>query len=217
MKKVLRNVALLMVMLMTVSLVAGATGTETHDVSGEKAYLDFESGFKPAETGSSAEFITVTEVGGATSEKVEVTVKNSIFSAEDKYYLILAVTDENDIKQDTIIYIDQVEATTGSVTFTVFPSVMKDSVILITGVNEAGQPNGQVKVAILEGKYVVGDVDGDKDVDADDIVLLARYLVGDVAASEIDQSGANVDQLGEIGADDIVLLARALVGDIKLN
>lgn len=174
--------------------------------------------------------VTVVEGAGASvafnasnPEIIEVTVTSNLLVPGDQY-VILMVKSADGVNYDlddpaNILYINQTEqagaaasGTSGSVSFSVYPTALSDSIILI-----AGAKDGLIKAAIVDGKFVLGDVDGNGAVDANDLVLLARYMVGDVSADEIDQGGANVDRLGEIDANDLVLLARVLVGDTKLD
>ena len=62
-----------------------------------------------------------------------------------------------------------------------------------------------------EQTVIVGDVDRSGEVDADDRMMLARYLAhwGGIY-DEIDMEAADVDGSGEVDADDRMILARYL-------
>ena len=177
--------------------------------------------------------VTVVEGVGATvefdstnPEIINVTVTSTSLVAGDQYVVLMVKSADGvnyAIEEGSILYINQTETAgavaaadgKASVSFGVYPSALEDSVILI-----AGAKDGLIKAAVVQTKgetFVLGDVDGNGSVDANDLVLLARYMVGAVSINELNKNGANVDKIGEIDANDLVLLARVLVGDTKLD
>ena len=67
--------------------------------------------------------------------------------------------------------------------------------------------------AVLAG--VRGDMNGDGDVDAEDLTLLARHVAGiEVSTDPVVLKNADVDGNGEIEASDLTLHARYVAGII---
>ena len=191
MKKVWRMISLVLVfaMLLTVGVVA----EEKHD--SEKA--------------------SITQVGlGATAtfsengEVITVTVTGEFIKA-GKQHLVLMVKgteDDYEIKQESILYIDQKAAAgedpNASISFDVYPSEMATGVILI--INE----DGSTVAAIVEGRYVLGDVDNSGVVDIGDAVALLRYIAK--LTNEINLNAANVDGSDSVDIGDAVKLLRVI-------
>jgi hypothetical protein len=167
--------------------------------------------------------MSITGYGGATvefaegsDEKMTVTYTASTL-VEGNQYLLLVIkgTDENpDITASSILYIDQAAAVAGkdkaSVTFTVYPSSIQDSVILIAGAGKDGTSIGPLKAAIIEAKYILGDVDGSGSVDIGDATALLRYIAGSDTADKINAQAADVDSSGNIDVGDATKLLRVL-------
>jgi len=201
MKKFLKTLALVLVLAVTMSVVAVAA-----DADGEKASLSFINGY-----GGTAAF-------GDNGESVTVTVNSGAFKEDDGYYLVLALKgDGSTIDKDSILYIDQIPAADGAVSFKVYPSVMATSTIVITGVDGEGASNGQVKVALIEGKYILGDVDKDKYVTAADAALVLRVVAKIDALDANQSSAADVDGDGSVTAADAAKLLRVVAQIETLN
>lgn len=202
MKKIFRVLALVTVLTMMMSAVALAANTV---VDGDKATVELIEGF-----GSAAEW-------KENGEKLDVTVTSNSLKASDNYYLVLVIKSadgENyEITEDNILYIDQIAAANGVVEFSVYPSAMKDSIILITGVTEAGTA-GQVKAAIIKGKYVLGDVNDDGYINADDALLILRHAAGYITLTDNEVLAANAQNDAYINADDALLILRYAAGFI---
>lgn len=198
MKKILRTLALILVLAMTMSAVVFAAEGDV-DADGKKATLTFLEGFD----GSSASF----EDDG---DSVKVTVKNDAFKATDGYYLVLALKNKDTIDEDSILYIDQVSAADGEVSFKVYPSTMATSTIVITGVKADGTSNGKVYVAVINGKYVIGDSNGDGKFDVMDVTRLLRYLAEFKEDADIVEAASDVDGSPGVTVLDVVKMLRVL-------
>jgi hypothetical protein len=109
-----------------------------------------------------------------------------------------------DVTESSILYIDQVTATNGQIEFKVYPSSVQDSVILITGAS------GTLIAAIVDAKYILGDVNGDGIVDLKDLSVLARYFAG--YSETIVSDAADVDADKSLDLKDLSRLARILAG-----
>lgn len=67
----------------------------------------------------------------------------------------------------------------------------------------------EVEVIVPNAK---GDVNGDKEINLKDVVLLRRYIAGGWDVN-IDENAADVDHNGEIDLKDVVMLRRFIAGD----
>jgi hypothetical protein len=172
-------------------------------------------------TGATAKFTTT-----AQDQMTVSYTDNSITSGSN--YLLLVVkcsgvdsvvsgntitgTPTYQISESNILYIDQATASDHAVTFTnVYPSSIQDSVILI-----AGADGGPIIAAIVDAKYILGDVTGDGVVTSADAIALARHLA---RLDSLDGSAllaADLDHNGSVTSADIVKLARYLAKIIQV-
>ena len=201
MKRRVRQLALLLAAVMLLSVTALA---EEGTVDGEKATItDIYSGATATFDTSNPDIINVT----FTSPDLD----------EGGQYLILMIKgSESDytITEDSILYIDQTAATgngdgTATIEFDVYPSSIQDSVILITGVN-----NGPLVAAIVNAKYILGDVTGDGFIDAFDAVAVLRYAARLTGAELTGTalSAANVNGDTFVDAFDAVYIVQLRAG-----
>ena len=200
MKKWMRILTLTLAMTMLLSVTALASGEN------EKATITDKA------TGATATF------DSSNSEIIKVTFSSSSLVANQ--YLILMVKGSEGsytIDDKSILYIDQTEAVAGvgeedpSVSFQVYPSSIQDSVILIAGVGVNGAA-GPLVAAIVDAKYILGDVNGDGIVTSADAVMALRAVVGLEVLSEKQMLSANVDGQIAFTSADAVKILRAVVG-----
>ena len=64
---------------------------------------------------------------------------------------------------------------------------------------------------------MLGDVNNDGVVDAEDYMLLKRYCLGTFELSEDDLKAADINQDGEVNAEDYMLLKRVVLGTYSLE
>lgn len=200
MKSFTRLTAMLLAMVLTLSITVLADNSTEND----KATI------RDVITGATVTFDETND------DKINVTyTSNSLVSGS--YYLVLMVmSDENGnydaITEESITYIDQVQADeSGTIRFTVYPSRLTTSVILITGLSD-----GLLKAAIVEAKYILGDVDGSGEVNSGDVTALLQYIVGMGASNNFVSAAADVDGSGEINSGDVTKLLQVIVGAAEL-
>lgn len=160
--------------------------------------------------------VTVVEGAGASvafdesnPEIIEVTVTSNLLTANQQYVVLMIKSSDGEsytINEDSILYIDQAAATAsgdrGSVKFSVYPSSLADSVILI-----AGAEDGLLKVAIVDGKYVLGDVNEDGVVSGLDAVAILRQVAG-LSNDKFNEQAADTNSDGGITGLDAVRILR---------
>ena len=176
--KKMRLIALVLVLAMILCIPAVAAETT---VDGEKATATIKM------AGTTAEF-------KENGDMVTVTVTSTSLKAGSQYVILMVKSADGDnytIDANSILYIDQTAASAsganGTVTFDVYPSSMTDGVILI-----AGAEDGLLTAAIIKGKYLLGDVNGDKVVTSKDALEVLRYAVGLVKFTDTQKSAAAV-------------------------
>ena len=147
-----------------------------------------------------------------------MTFSSASLTAGQQYLVLMVKGSEGDytITDKTILYIDQTAAAADegggnpSVTFSVYPSSIQDSVILIAGVGVNGGA-GPLVAAIVDAKYILGDVNNDGTFNIADVTLLLQYLVGIVNSDAINMQAANVDANSAINVSDVTKMLRVLV------
>jgi hypothetical protein len=171
---------------------------------------------------------TIYSLNGATvtfaessTEKMTVTYGNGL--TDGTQYLILmvkgtpnentTVTDNGTlnttdvsytINENTILFIDQVTATDGKIEFTVYPSSMQDSVILITSTD------GTMIAAIVDAAVVLGDLNNDGKINSTDAVLFNKYLAKIDNLDATAMSAADINGDNKVNSADVVILNRYL-------
>ncbi len=197
--KKLRVIALILALATVLCLTAVAAEV----VDGEKATATIEMAGTEAVFSENGDMITVT----VTSESLKA----------GSQYVILMVKSANGedytIDADSILYIDQTAATAsgakGSVTFDVYPSSMTDGIILI-----AGAEDGLLKVAIIDGKYILGDVNGDGEFSSVDALMVLRHAAERVVLTDQQQLSGDIDGNGILSSADALRILRFAAGRI---
>ena len=194
MKKWIRALALMLSLTMLLSVTALAAGTDpTVEDQAEGATVAFQAG----------------------NVKLSVSYSNANIQKGGQYLLLVVkgTADSYTIQEDTILYIDQVQATEeGKVEFSsVYPSSIQNSVVLISGTGLSGP----LKLTTITVPYKLGDVNEDGSIDTKDLTRLARYIVG--STKEINVSAADTNLDGSINTKDLTRLAGYLVGGAELG
>jgi len=200
MKKYLRGLALVLALVLALTLAAFA-----------------------AEEGGKADIIIknnnarVTFVD-ADEEKLTVTYTDTEVIEDGAYYMVVMVKGGEDgytITKDSVLYIDQVTGdSSGSISFTVYPSHIEDSVILISGAGLSGE-SGPLIAAIIDAKFILGDVNGDKYVDTFDAIMILQSRVSLRELTAEQKIAANVDGDADIDVADAVMILQLIVGLIE--
>jgi len=199
MKKLIRMTALVLALVLTLTLTAFAVDDEA------KAEIVIKD--------ENAEVVFADNDG----EKLTVTYTNKSTIKDGGYYMVLVVKGDEDgysIGKETILYIDQVTGDdTGSISFDVYPSSIEDSVILISGVGLSGE-QGPLIAAIIDAKFLLGDVNGDKYIDAFDAVMILQSVARMRTLTEEESVAANVNEDSDVGVADALLILQLIVGMI---
>lgn len=133
-------------------------------------------------------------------------------STDGNQYLVLALSGDSDVPtQDNIVYIDQIGATSTTVTFNVYPSALTSgatyNVYMVgTGADEAYK---QVASFTYYAPYVLGDVNSDGKIDTSDALLVLQYAAEKVELTDTQKLSADVaEQKGKIDTSDALRILQ---------
>ena len=219
MKRTIRLLALILTL--TLALSAAAMATE----------IDYEKG----ETNATKSVSAVSLVEGCTvafeGEKLKVTYTNSALKEGDMVIVFLLETKDEDGKitevkteeaakkliaptTENIKYIDQsvakATASNGSVTFSVYPQNHTNAVVRIISANSDGTLT-DVNVAAVKLIYTLGNVNGDKTINALDSLAILTYLTDKSSFPLKVPAAADANGDGTINAMDSLAILKYLV------
>ena len=220
MKRTIRLLALILTL--TLVLSAAAMATE----------IDYGKG----ETNATKSVSAVSLVEGCTvafeGEKLKVTYTNSALKEGDMVIVFLLETKDKDGKlveavktteaaktliaptTENIKYIDQsvakATATNGSVTFDIYPQNHTSALVRIISVNKDGTLT-DVNVAAVKLIYTLGNVNGDKTINALDSLAILKYLSDKSSFPLKVPAAADANGDGTINAMDSLAILKYLV------
>ena len=219
MKRTIRLLALILTL--TLALSAAAMATE----------IDYEKG----ETNATKSVSAVSLVEGCTvafeGEKLKVTYTNSALKEGDMVIVFLLETKDEDGKitevkteeaakklivptTENIKYIDQSvaksTASNGSVTFDIYPQNHTNAVVRIISANKDGTLT-DVNVAAVKLIYTLGNVNGDKTINALDSLAILKYLSDKSSFPLKVPAAADANGDGTINAMDSLAILKYLV------
>ena len=216
MKRTIRLLALILTL--TLALSAAAMATK----------IDYEKG----ETNATKSVSAVSLVDGCTvvfeGDKLNVTYTNSALKEGDMVIVFLLETaDKKEITDDkvelsitptssNIKYIDQgtaaatATAGNGSVRFSVYPQNYTNAVVRIISANKDGTLT-DVNVAAVKLIYTLGNVNGDKTINALDSLAILKYLTDKSSFPLKVPAAADANGDGTINAMDSLAILKYLV------
>ncbi len=142
----------------------------------------------------------------------ELTYSSTSIKSGEQYLVLMVATNDVSstspvytITADNLIYINQTSSTSGSVTFkNVYPSGVRDSVILITG----GSLTAPKMLAKVDAKGIIGDVDGNGKVNTIDAQTILRYSARMINFTETQLDLGDVDGNGKVNTIDAQTVLR---------
>lgn len=219
MKRTIRLLALILTL--TLALSAAAMATE----------IDYEKG----ETNATKSVSAVSLVDGCElkfdGDKLKVTYTNSALKEGDMVIVFLLETKDEDGKitevkteeaakalivptAENIKYIDQsvakATATNGSVTFDIYPQNHTSALVRIISVNKDGTLTDE-NVAAVKLIYTLGNVNGDKTINALDSLAILKYLSDKSSFPLKVPAAADANGDGTINAMDSLAILKYLV------
>ena len=217
MKRTIRLLALILTL--TLALSAAAMATEIDYEKGETNATKSVSAVSLVKDGCKLKF---------DGDKLNVTYTNSALKEGDMVIVFLLETkDKQAITDDTvelsimptaenIKYIDQGTAAAtatagkGSVSFGVYPQNYTNAVVRIISVNAAGTLT-DVNVAAVKLIYTLGNVNGDKTINALDSLAVLKYLSDKSSFPLKVPAAADANGDGTINAMDSLAILKYLV------
>lgn len=219
MKRTIRLLALILTL--TLALSAAAMATE----------IDYEKG----KTNATKSVSAVSLVDGCElkfdGDKLKVTYTNSALKEGDMVIVFLLETKDEDGKitevkteeaakklivptTENIKYIDQsvakATASNGSVSFSVYPQNHTNAVVRIISANSDGTLT-DVNVAAVKLIYTLGNVNGDKTINALDSLAILKYLSDKSSFPLKVPAAADANGDGTINAMDSLAILKYLV------
>ena len=220
MKKNVRRLALFlaMVMALTASAFAATQGQYDDIVENGAAVAENEltgSAFGEVYLAAGSAEITIVFYGAEYPEKAHVTYTDASKIHVDDMFLVTLLTKNANGEyvpgDGNIQYIDQVTCTVeGKIEFDVYPSAVTDGIIAIYGAA------GELLVAVVEGAYLLGDVNEDTFIDAFDALAILKYAANAdlYPLSDKAKMAANVNGDEFYDAFDALLILRYAATDI---
>lgn len=159
-------------------------------------------------SGSTAKFVE------GDDSKIQVTVTSPSITPEEQYLIVMVQgRDESPvITERNILSLDQKTAGEasggGTLTVELYPSGIQDSVILISGA--AGGETGPAVLAVVNAGYLLGDVNGDGEVNVADALIVLQYSVS--LCDNVDERAADVNQNGSATSADASLILQYSIG-----
>ena len=202
MKKLLRRAAL-------TAFVFGCMTCAAFAMDADVAVVDSGTSLTPAggQAITNAEPKTVSDPTSYALSYSDTSVK----AGEQYLVLMVAVNDVSNtspkytITADNLIYINQTSSTSESVTFkNVYPSGIRDSVILITG----GSLTAPKMLAKVDAKGIIGDVEGNGKVNTIDAQTILRYSARMINFTETQLDLGDVDGNGKVNTIDAQTVLR---------
>lgn len=123
--------------------------------------------------------------------------------------------------ESNLIYIDQKTATSGGVTFGVYPKALTNGTYQVwmssnaaSGIGSQRAENiGNFTYATTKPAYTLGDVNSDGRINSTDAILVLRYAVGNVELTEAQLLAAEVNGKTGINSGDAILILQRAVDD----
>ena len=220
MKRTIRLLALILTL--TLALSAAAMATEIKYDEGETNATKSVSAVSLVKDGCKLKF---------DGDKLNVTYTNSALKEGDMVIVFLLETKDEDGKitevkteeaakkliaptTENIKYIDQsvakATASNGSVSFSVYPQNHTNAVVRIISVNKDGTLT-DVNVAAVKLIYTLGNVNGDKTINALDSLAVLKYLSDKSSFPLKVPAAADANGDGTINAMDSLAILKYLV------
>lgn len=205
--KKLRLIALVLMLAMVLCIPAAAAVGDVK--TGEVADLKLVNGDTTAEFTPNGEMVTVTVTSSSLKAGTQYVILMLKHTVEDDF----TYTGEPTPTEDSIVYINQDAAkasgSKGTITFDVYPSAMTDGIIMITGAD-----SGKLVLAIINGKWILGDLDGDGEPTAIDALMILRFSGGRISLTDQQMNAGDIDGDGEPTAIDALRVLRFSAGRI---
>ena len=136
----------------------------------------------------------------------------------DDFQLILALSgDETTPTMDNIVYIDQSQAESGTVAFTIFPSEMSNGTYHIYRSWLGGDGLEEIASFSYYVPYKLGDVNDDGNITPTDALMVLQDYVGSAALKGIQKLAADVNKDSNITPTDALMMLQDYVGSASIG
>lgn len=157
--------------------------------------------------------------------RMTVTVSGTDVASGSKYIVTMAQGTERPTTSTPIYYINQVTASSGSVTFNVYPKAgVTEGVYTIWVTSNNGSfvmktaTLGYLKSGVHEGpNYVLGDANGDGVTNITDVSRVLQHAAGTNPLTGINLTAADANKDGEVNMQDASRILQHVAGTNRLN
>lgn len=157
-------------------------------------------------------------IGGKTvylnAERVAMTYSGAVAGTE---YLVFVLEDGTTPTADNIVYIDQKSGTEANSGFDLYPSRLVSGKTYNVYVSSSSDGLTKVGSFGYYADYMLGDVDGNSKVTANDARCILRDVVGKETLTESQRLAADVNRDGKVTANDARVILRVVVGKETLD
>lgn len=133
-----------------------------------------------------------------------------------KEYLVFVLEDGTTPTADNIVYIDQKSGTAAG-TFDLYPSRLASGKTYNVFVSSSSDGLTKVGSFGYYADYMLGDVDGNSKITANDASCVLMIAVGKGTWTEAQRLAADADRNGKITANDASVILRVVVGKDTLD
>ena len=114
--------------------------------------------------------------------------------------------------KDNIYYIDQQSSAGGQCSFTIYPKQLTTGTYRLMVASKTSETAATI---VYDAAYILGDVDGNQNVDSSDAVVILKSTVNLVTLSAQQKIIADVDKSGNADSSDAVWILKKTVNLIK--
>ena len=155
----------------------------------------------------------------ANSDKLNVTYEGAVDGAY--YGIILVEGTELPTKDNTIFYINQLTATSGTINTEVYPALPDERTVLTLYISCSDETKDLVSVVLnytpegtfdVKPEYVLGDADANEKIEIDDAVLTLQFIAGLKTPIDNQKQAADVDCNEVVEIDDALMILQYVAG-----
>ena len=139
---------------------------------------------------------------------VDVAKFRLTYEAKEGEQLVMLLLNGTTPTKDNIYYIDQQSSAGGTCTFTIYPKQLTSGTYRLMVASKNSEAAATI---VYDAAYILGDVDGNQNVDSSDAVVILKSTVNLVTLSAQQKIIADVDKSGNADSSDAVWILKKTV------